>query len=72
MFYNIFLFLIFFWFFDLFLFISNVYFYLLFIPEDNEREEKMNVFIIYKDYKDIKISDIKENFPIPRTILFQI
>ena len=36
-----------------------------FIPEDNENENKMNVFIIYKSFKDVKIQDIKENFPLP-------
>jgi hypothetical protein len=37
-----------------------------FIPDDNEKEEGyMNIFIIYKDYKDVKVSDIKENFPLP-------
>ena len=33
-----------------------------FIPEDNENENKMNIFIIYKNYKDVKIQDIKDNF----------
>ena len=32
-----------------------------FIPEDNENENKMNIFIIYKNYKDVKIQDIKDN-----------
>ena len=31
-----------------------------FIPEDNENENKMNIFIIYKNYKDVKIQDIKD------------
>ena len=34
-----------------------------FIPEDNENENKMNIFIIYKNYKDIRLQDIKDNFP---------
>ena len=36
-----------------------------FIPEDNENESKMNLFIIYKNPKEVKIQDIKENFPLP-------
>jgi hypothetical protein len=38
-----------------------VYYYL---PEDRDESEKLNAFIIYKD-RDIKINDIKENFPLP-------
>ena len=32
-----------------------------FIPEDNENENKMNIFIIYKNYKDVRLQDIKDN-----------
>ena len=42
-----------------------------FIPEDNELETSMNVFMIYKNYKDVKISDIKENFPVPGEYYFR-
>ena len=42
-----------------------------FIPEDNENENKMNIFIIYKNYKDVKIQDIKDNFPLPGEYIFR-
>lgn len=42
-----------------------------FIPEDREDQEKLNVFIIYKNYQDVKLSDIKENFPIPGEYYFR-
>ena len=42
-----------------------------FIPEDNELESSMNVFMIYKNYKDVKLSDIKENFPVPGEYYFR-
>ena len=42
-----------------------------FIPEDNELETSMNVFMIYKNYKDVKLSDIKENFPVPGEYYFR-
>ena len=42
-----------------------------FIPEDNENESKMNIFIIYKNYKDVKIQDIKDNFPLPGEYIFR-
>ena len=35
-----------------------------FVPEDNETQERLNVFVIYKNYKDVRISDIQENFPL--------
>ena len=36
-----------------------------FIPEDNENENKMNIF------KDVKIQDIKDNFPLPGEYYFR-
>ena len=42
-----------------------------FIPEDNEKEDKMNIFIIYKDYKDIRLKDIKDNFPLQGEYYFR-
>ncbi len=42
-----------------------------FIPEDNENENKMNIFIIYKNYKDIRLNDIKENFPLKGEYYFR-
>lgn len=42
-----------------------------FIPEDREDQEKLNVFIIYKDFRDVRLSDIKENFPIPGEYYFR-
>ena len=42
-----------------------------FIPEDNENENKMNIFIIYKNYKDIRLQDIKDNFPLPGKYYFR-
>lgn len=42
-----------------------------FIPEDNENENKMNIFIIYKDYKDVRLQDIKDNFPLPGDYYFR-
>jgi len=53
-----------------FLFQMSTFIY-YFIPEDNEKEDNMNVFIIYKDYKDVKIYDIKENFPLPGQYYFR-
>jgi hypothetical protein len=41
-----------------------------FIPEDGEKEN-MNIFIISKDYKDIKLKDIKENFPLKGEFYFR-
>ena len=31
----------------------------------------MNIFIIYKNYKDIRLKDIKENFPLPGNYYFR-
>ena len=46
-----------------------------FIPEDNENENKMNIFIIYKNYKDnykdIRLQDIKDNFPLKGEYYFR-
>lgn len=42
-----------------------------FIPEDKEDQEKLNVFMIYKPYKDVRLNDIKENFPLPGEYLFR-
>ena len=42
-----------------------------FIPEDNENESKMNLYIIYKNPKEVKIKDIKENFPLPGEYYFR-
>ncbi|MCQ2817140.1 MAG: hypothetical protein MJ252_07735 [archaeon] len=42
-----------------------------FIPEDREDESKMNVFMIYKPYKEVRITDIKENFPVPGEYYFR-
>ena len=42
-----------------------------FIPEDNENENKMNIFIIYKNIKDIRLQDIKDNFPLPGDYYFR-
>ena len=36
-----------------------------FVPEDNENETKMNLFIVYKDYKELRLKDIKDSFPLP-------
>jgi hypothetical protein len=36
-----------------------------FLPEDNEDSEKCNAFVIYKEVENIKLLDIKENFPLP-------
>lgn len=36
-----------------------------FIPDDREDSEKLNAFVIYKDYKEVRIHDVIENFPIP-------
>ena len=41
-----------------------------FIPEDGEKEN-MNIFIISKDYKDIKLKDIRENFPLKGEFYFR-
>ena len=32
-----------------------------FIPEDNEKQDKLNVFVLYKNYNDVRIKDIEEN-----------
>ncbi len=42
-----------------------------YIPEDNEEQEKLNAFIIYKDSENIKLNDIKENFPLPGDYYFR-
>lgn len=42
-----------------------------FVPEDNETQERLNVFVIYKNYKDVRISDIQENFPLPGKYQFR-
>ena len=42
-----------------------------FIPEDNENENKMNIFIICKNYQDIRLQDIKDNFPLPGKYYFR-
>ena len=31
----------------------------------------MNIFIIYKNYKEIRLQDIKENFPLPGDYYFR-
>jgi hypothetical protein len=36
-----------------------------FIPDDNEDSEKCNAFVIYKEVENIRLLDIKENFPLP-------
>ena len=41
-----------------------------FIPEDGEKEN-MNIFIISKDYKDIKLKDIRENFHLKGEFYFR-
>ena len=41
-----------------------------FIHEDGEKEN-MNIFIISKDYKDIKLKDIRENFPLKGEFYFR-
>ena len=41
------------------------------IREDNENENKMNIFIIYKNYKDIRLKDIKDTFPLPGEYYFR-
>jgi hypothetical protein len=45
-----------------------VYYY---IPEDREESDKLNAFIIYKDIDQLKIDDIKQNFPIPGDYYFR-
>ena len=42
-----------------------------FVPQDRETENRMNIFIIYKNYKDIKLQDIKENFPLKGEYYFR-
>jgi len=41
-----------------------------FIPEDGEKEN-MNIFVISKDYKNIKLKDIRENFPLKGEFYFR-
>ena len=36
-----------------------------FVPEDKDIEDKPNAFMIYKNTKDIRLNDIRENFPLP-------
>ena len=47
---------------------SLIYYY---IPEDREDQEKLNAFVIYKDIETIKISDVRENFPLPGQYYFR-
>ena len=42
-----------------------------FIPEDKDSIEKMNIFMIPKDYKNLRLNDIKENFPLPGNYYFR-
>lgn len=42
-----------------------------FIPEDNEKQDKLNVFVLYKNYNDVRIKDIEENFPLPGKYKFR-
>ena len=42
-----------------------------FIPEDKDSSEKMNIFMIPKDYKFLRLNDIKENFPLPGIYYFR-
>merc|ERR1740139_238473 len=41
-----------------------------FVPEDNETEESMNAFAIAKDLSEIKMEDLKRNFPLHGTYRF--
>ena len=36
-----------------------------FLPEDNEDSEKCNAYVVYKETEAMRLSDIKENFPLP-------
>lgn len=42
-----------------------------FVPEDNEKQESLNAFIIYKPYQDVRLKDIEENFPLPGKYYFR-
>jgi len=44
-----------------------VYYYL---PEDRDESDKLNAFILYKE-NNIKIDDIRENFPLPGKYYFR-
>jgi hypothetical protein len=36
-----------------------------FVPEDKDSQDRYNGFLIYKKIDDIRLSDIRENFPLP-------
>ena len=42
-----------------------------FVPEDKEDQEKLNVFVIYKPYDNVRLNDIKENFPLTGQYYFR-
>lgn len=35
------------------------------VPEDKDIEDKPNAFVIYKKQEDVRLRDIKDNFPLP-------
>jgi hypothetical protein len=42
-----------------------------FVPEDRDAEDKPNAFLIYKDQDKVRLSDIKEGFPLPGQYVFR-
>jgi hypothetical protein len=42
-----------------------------YIPEDKEEQDKLNAFLIYKPTDQLRISDIRENFPLPGEYYFR-
>lgn len=36
-----------------------------FLPEDKDIEDKPNAFMLYKPINEVRLSDIRENFPLP-------
>ena len=48
--------------------ITPIYYY---VPEDGEDGSDMNIFPIYKKMEDIRLTDVKEAFPLPGAYHFR-